>query len=156
MLSLFNTLVKASHVVNKVAKNEDKMKSDAEAAKVAANGSTLEIDADKKGVFHLPGCDEDIVYYADISAGADAPWVILLHDDKIMEQKAAKSKKKSKKKGTEGKDGNKDASLESLFPSKKYCNEIGNALVGAGYKWLAPCLPGFSGSSGSPTSFRVG
>ena len=48
-------------------------------------------------------CDQDIVFYADVSAGPEAPWVVLVHDDNIPEailkQKSKKGKNKSKKAG---------------------------------------------------------
>ena len=43
------------------------------------------------------------MFYADVSAGPEAPWVVLVHDDNIPEailkQKSKKGKNKSKKSG---------------------------------------------------------
>merc|ERR1711937_927220 len=91
--------MQASHVVNKVASSEKKQKAKAEAAATAAKGHVLEIDGDNKGVAHLAGCDQDVSFHADISAGAEAPWVVLVHDEVVPESlKAAKKKTKKKNK----------------------------------------------------------
>ena len=47
-------------------------------------------------------CDQDIVLYADVSAGPEAPWVVLVHDENIPT-----SMTKTKKGGKKGKKGKK-------------------------------------------------
>ena len=43
-------------------------------------------------------CDQDISFYADISAGAEAPWMVLVHDEVVPD-----SVRKATKKGKKGK-----------------------------------------------------
>ena len=105
-----------------------------QAAKIQSKAHGLDVGADKKGTMQLPKCGCDIEFYADESAGPDAPWVVLCHDNLEI-----KKKKTSKE----------------LFSASYLCTVFGPALSAKGLRWIAPSLPGWGGSSGNRCKMKL-
>lgn len=85
----------------------------------------------------LPKCGSEVFFYADDSAGPDAPWVVLCHDS--LEIKGKKKK----------------APSNEPFSAAYMAAAIGPALTARGCRWIAPSLPGYGGSTGKRCGMKV-